>query len=214
MRVSLLMFLAACASSEPLYVADETRVTNPRYADRTQYPRGAPAGYVENCPEQTDTVTVTSETEADSETDLESETDSETDTEAPSDPCPQPATTDRESLLALAASRPDDPRGGPRVLATFSGRASYYADSLAGRPTASGEPYDPTLLTAASRTLAFDTVVRVIRIDNGQSVIVRINDRGPFGNRQRVLDLSRAAAERIDMVRAGVVRIRAEVIAR
>jgi rare lipoprotein A len=131
------------------------------------------------------------------------------------DPCPRPATnTDRAALLALAEARPDDPTGGPRVLATFTGRASYSADSLAGHRTASGERYDPALLTAANRDLPFDTVLRVTRIDTGQSVIVRVNDRGPFGDRHRVLDLSRAAAERIDMVRAGVVEVRVEVIAR
>jgi rare lipoprotein A len=68
-------------------------------------------------------------------------------------------------------------------------------------------------LTAANRELAFDTLVRVTRLDTGASVIVRINDRGPFGNRRRILDLSRAAAERIDMIHAGVVEVRAEVLA-
>lgn len=99
----------------------------------------------------------------------------------------------------------------------LEGRASYYSDSLAGRSTASGEPYDPTELTAASRDLPFGTRVRVVRLGPDDealaSVVVRINDRGPFRDRRRILDLSRAAAERLDMVRAGVVRIRAEVLA-
>jgi rare lipoprotein A len=98
------------------------------------------------------------------------------------------------------------------ALETTRGPVSYYADSLAGRSTASGEPYQPALLTAASRTLPFGTLVRVIREDTGESVIVRVNDRGPFGNRGRILDLSRAAAEAIGMIRAGVVTVRAEVI--
>ncbi|HJL14151.1 MAG TPA: septal ring lytic transglycosylase RlpA family protein [Sandaracinaceae bacterium LLY-WYZ-13_1] len=94
------------------------------------------------------------------------------------------------------------------------GLASYYADSLAGNPTASGEPYDPTALTAASRELPFGTRVRVVREDTGAAVVVRVNDRGPFGDDRRILDLSRAAAERLDMIRAGVVGVRAEILER
>lgn len=96
----------------------------------------------------------------------------------------------------------------------MTGRASYYADSLAGNATASGEPYVPSELTAASRDLAFGTVLRVTRVDTGASVEVRVNDRGPFGDHSRILDLSRAAAERLDMIRAGVVEISVEVLER
>jgi rare lipoprotein A len=105
--------------------------------------------------------------------------------------------------------------GAPRAVAgeVLSGRASYYADSLAGNATASGEPYDPRALTAASRDLPFGTRVRVTRVDTGASVVVRINDRGPFRDRARILDLSRAAAERLDMIRAGVIDVRAEILA-
>ena len=99
----------------------------------------------------------------------------------------------------------------------LEGRASYYADSLAGNSTASGEPYDPQAYTAASRDLPFGTRVRVTRLDGeGQpmaSVIVRVNDRGPHRDHSRILDLSRAAAEALDMIRAGVVDIRAEILA-
>lgn len=102
-----------------------------------------------------------------------------------------------------------DPAPGAR---TFSGQISYYSDSLAGNRTANGEIYDPKKLTAASRTLRFGTRLRVTRIDNGRSVEVRVNDRGPFGRRKRILDVSRAAAEQLDMIRAGVVRARVEVI--
>jgi rare lipoprotein A len=183
-RVLLLLSFAACGPSEPIYVADETRVSNPRYGGRTAYPRSVPAGYAE--------------------------TEGEEDEEHRGDEAREAA--GEQELRALATPRAGDPRGGYRVLATYTGRASYYSDRLAGRPTASGEPYDPTLLTAANRELAFDTLVRVTRLDTGASVIVRINDRGPFGNRRRILDLSRAAAERIDMIRAGVVEVRAEVL--
>jgi rare lipoprotein A len=104
--------------------------------------------------------------------------------------------------------------GDEAPLEVLRGRASYYADSLAGNPTASGERYDPAALTAASRDLPFGTRVRVIREDTGASVVVRVNDRGPFGDRSRILDLSRAAAERLDMIRAGVVDVRVEVLER
>lgn len=103
------------------------------------------------------------------------------------------------------------------VVEVREGRASYYADSLAGNSTASGEPYDPQAYTAASRDLPFGTRVRVTRLDgDGEpmaSVIVRVNDRGPFRDHSRILDLSRAAAEALDMIRAGVVDIRAEILA-
>jgi len=98
---------------------------------------------------------------------------------------------------------------GARVL---EGRASYYADSLAGNNTANGDVYDPTLHTAASRDLPFGTIVRVTRVDNGASTLVRVNDRGPFRDHSRILDLSRAAAEDVDMIRAGVIEIRAEIL--
>lgn len=99
-----------------------------------------------------------------------------------------------------------------KPVAVLEGKASYYHDSLAGNHTANGERYDPERLTAASRDLPFGSVVRVIRKDTGASVLVRINDRGPFGQRQRILDLSRAAARELAMLRRGVADIRAEVL--
>lgn len=97
--------------------------------------------------------------------------------------------------------------------AVESGQASYYADSLRGRPTASGEPYDPQALTAAHRTLPFGTLVEVSRED-GRAVTVRVNDRGPFGKKKRIIDLSRAGAEALGMVRAGVVTVKVRVVGR
>jgi len=99
-----------------------------------------------------------------------------------------------------------------RALATQTGEASYYSDKLAGRSTASGEPYDPKKFTAAHRKLPFGSVLRVVRLDNGRSVYVRVNDRGPFGKRDRIIDLSRRAAEELGMIRAGVTQIRLEVL--
>ncbi|MDW8361962.1 MAG: septal ring lytic transglycosylase RlpA family protein, partial [Myxococcales bacterium] len=108
-------------------------------------------------------------------------------------------------------------RAPARHLRFFLGWATYYDDSLAGRRTASGERYDPAALTAAHRTLPFGTRLRVTRIDTGASVEVRVNDRGPYGRNRRgrgprVLDLSRAAMERLDGIAAGVVRVRVEVL--
>jgi rare lipoprotein A len=96
----------------------------------------------------------------------------------------------------------------PRVDET--GVASVYGDRLQGSTTASGEPYDRDMLTAAHRTLPLGSRVRVTNLKNNKSVIVRINDRGPH-TAGRILDLSRSAAERLG-VRTGVVRVRVEVI--
>ena len=90
------------------------------------------------------------------------------------------------------------------------GKASYYSDKLAGRPTANGEPYDPRALTAAHRTLPFGTKVDVARPD-GRHVTVRINDRGPH-KRGRVIDLSRRAAEEIGLVKEGVGEVALRVV--
>ncbi|MGE4307285.1 MAG: septal ring lytic transglycosylase RlpA family protein [Novosphingobium sp.] len=90
----------------------------------------------------------------------------------------------------------------PAYVAIGQGMASYYGNEFAGRPTASGETFDPGLMTAAHRTLPFGTQVEVTNQRNGESVIVTINDRGPFhGN--RVIDLSEAAARQIGLVRRG-----------
>lgn len=99
------------------------------------------------------------------------------------------------------------------ALSTLEGEASYYSDRLSGHKTASGEPYRPRALTAAHRSLPLGTVLRVTRRDGKRSVVVRINDRGPFGSERRILDLSRAAFERLGTPRAGVLEVRAEVVA-
>jgi rare lipoprotein A len=114
-----------------------------------------------------------------------------------------------ETAARASTTQPRAPSSGGEVL---RGQASFYANSLRGNPTASGEPYDPGKLTAANRTLPLGTRLRVTRIDNGKSVIVRVNDRGPFGHRRRILDLSRAAAQQLDMLGAGVVQVQAEVL--
>jgi rare lipoprotein A len=99
-----------------------------------------------------------------------------------------------------------------RTLAVQRGSGSYYSDAFAGRATASGAAYEPRGFTAAHRSLPFGSVLRVTRADGGQSVYVRVTDRGPYGPRGRILDLSRAAAERLGMLSAGVVKIKVEVV--
>ncbi|MEM6343322.1 MAG: septal ring lytic transglycosylase RlpA family protein [Bacteroidota bacterium] len=94
---------------------------------------------------------------------------------------------------------------------TESGEASYYADSFQGKPTASGEPYDRNKLTAAHRTLPFGTRLKVTRTDNGKSVVVKVNDRGPH-KAGRVVDLSYAAAAQVGLVRDGVAPVKIEVV--
>jgi rare lipoprotein A len=87
------------------------------------------------------------------------------------------------------------------------GMASYYGNELAGNRTASGERFDPAQLTAAHRSLPFGSMVRVTNTSNGDSVIVRINDRGPFSH-GRIIDVSTAAAREIGMHRSGTARVK------
>lgn len=94
------------------------------------------------------------------------------------------------------------------------GLATFYGAEQQGGPTASGERFDRHQLTAAHRTLPFGTRVRVTNTRNGRSVEVRINDRGPFGGHGRIIDLSEAAARRLDMIAAGVVPVIVEVLPR
>lgn len=95
--------------------------------------------------------------------------------------------------------------------ASTSGEASYYHDKFQGRSTASGEAYDRNQLTAAHRTLPFGTLLRVTRVDTQQSVLVRVNDRGPF-KAGRIVDLSRKAAEEIGLLTAGVAVVEITIL--
>jgi rare lipoprotein A len=90
---------------------------------------------------------------------------------------------------------------------SHTAKASWYGPGLAGQKTTSGEPYNPEALTAASKTLPLGSVVKVTNPENGKSVKVRINDRGPFVP-GRSLDLSKRAAERIGIVHRGVARVK------
>jgi rare lipoprotein A len=90
------------------------------------------------------------------------------------------------------------------------GEASFYADSLHGNETANGEEYNKRALTAAHKTLPFDTRVKVTNLDNGKTAWVRINDRGPFVA-GRIIDLSRAAARKLGMRESGTAQVRLEI---
>lgn len=92
-----------------------------------------------------------------------------------------------------------------------TGMASYYAHEFHGRKTANGEVYDMHAMTAAHRTLAFNTRVRVENMDNGRAAVVRVNDRGPFA-KGRIIDLSLAAAKEIGMTGAGTARVRLIIV--
>lgn len=109
-------------------------------------------------------------------------------------PPPQPAMT--------AKAAPARSTTGP----AHRGRASWYGSAFQGSPTASGEPFDMNALTAAHRTLPLGSYAQVRNLDNGRTVVVRINDRGPHA-RRRTIDLSYAAAEEIEMVAAGTAPV-------
>jgi peptidoglycan lytic transglycosylase len=119
-----------------------------------------------------------------------------------------------------SASRGPSGAAGSRVPATpappsapgvQTGKASWYGDAHQGRKTASGEIYDMHTLTAAHRTLPFGTRVRVTNVDNGRSVVVRVNDRGPFPP-GRLIDVSRAAALELGVIGAGLFTVRIEIL--
>lgn len=117
-------------------------------------------------------------------------------------------------LLAGCASPP--PAAPPPAAGTpvyrAEGQASWYGQRHHGRRTASGERFDQHALTAAHRSLPFGSRAKVTHLRSQRSVVVRINDRGPYG-RGRIIDLSRAAAERLGMLRSGVAPVRVERIA-
>ena len=94
----------------------------------------------------------------------------------------------------------------------LDGFASWYGGKFHGRLTSSGEVFDTNEMTAAPRTLPFGTMVKVTNLDNGKSAVVKINDRGPFVE-GRIIDLSRAAAEEIDMLGQGVARVSLDIVA-
>ena len=91
------------------------------------------------------------------------------------------------------------------------GQASWYGPGFAGKPTASGVPFRPWKKTAAHKTLPLGTVVRVTRVDTGKSIRVIINDRGPYVD-GRIIDLSKRAARKLDMLQLGVATVEIRVL--
>ena len=116
---------------------------------------------------------------------------------------------------------PAIPRFAPREITSrehsgasqhqLEGMAPYYADEFDGRKTSSGEVFDMLALTAAHRTLPFDTIVRVVNLENNRSVVVRVNDRGPFKS-DRVIDVSFEAAKQLGLIANGTAPVRIEVL--
>lgn len=118
-------------------------------------------------------------------------------------PPPAPAGTRRQPRTSNQPAVP--------IVQGEQGLASWYGRPYNGRPTSSGEIYNMYAMTAAHRTLPFGTHVRVYDLDNGQTVEVRINDRGPFVE-GRIIDLSYAAARAMGMAGAGIARVRLEIL--
>ena len=117
----------------------------------------------------------------------------------------------RETGVSPPAKRSKTPPPPAPVGYTEEGNASWYGNPFNGRRASNGETYDMYKLTAAHRTLPFDTMVRVTNLSNGKSTTVRITDRGPFVA-NRIIDLSLAAAREIESVGPGVVPVRIEVL--
>lgn len=109
-------------------------------------------------------------------------------------------------LTALGAMLAEPVAAGKRYSFEQAGKASWYGPGFEGRRTASGDRYDPSDMTAAHRDLPFGSKVRVTNIENGRSVVVEINDRGPY-KAGRVIDLSKGAAKRLGMVEDGVAPV-------
>ena len=117
------------------------------------------------------------------------------------------------ALVGCATPPPKEPASQGRPVQASeqigAGKASFYGSQHHNKLTANGERFDQDALTAAHRTLPFGTKVRVINTRNGKSVVVRINDRGPFV-RGRIIDLSKAAFKQIASTDSGVIRVRLE----
>jgi rare lipoprotein A len=128
--------------------------------------------------------------------------------EAPAAPAP---VAEPVAQPAIAAPAEAVVKAEPQPEHLGEGEASFYGYELAGNRTASGERFNPKALTAAHRTLPLGTKLRVTNKTNGKSVIVRINDRGPFVKR-RLIDVSLAAAQQINMVRAGKAAVSLELL--
>ncbi len=118
-----------------------------------------------------------------------------------------PQTTRADANEGAGSAHPTTAVPDPH--ADQSGLATWYGS---GQKTANGERFDPTKMTAAHKTLPFNTWVEVKRVDTGRAVRVRINDRGPFGDPKRIIDLSKKAADDLGIVREGVAKVEIRVV--
>ena len=118
--------------------------------------------------------------------------------------------TDQKMVSAQPAVDVEAPAAS-RLEHVGDGQASYYGNELAGNRTASGERFNPRALTAAHRTLPLGSKLRVTNKANGKSVVVRVNDRGPF-TKARLIDVSFAAAEELNLIRSGHGTVRLELL--
>jgi rare lipoprotein A len=126
-------------------------------------------------------------------------------------PAPAAKSEPAPAAAAPAAAAPA-PAAAPSGDHRMEGLAAYYSNRLNGRRTANGQVFDQNALTAAHPTLPYGTKVKVTNTKNGKSVVVRINDRGPT-QPGRVIDLTRAAAGRLGMLRAGLAPVKLEIVA-
>lgn len=116
-------------------------------------------------------------------------------------------------ILLLSACAPPPPSTTKDKPDQQVGYASWYGGKFHGRKTASGETYDQDAMTAAHKYAPFGALVRVTNLENGKSTIVKINDRGPFVE-GRIIDLSREAARKIDMLQTGIAKVRLNFLSR
>jgi rare lipoprotein A len=117
-----------------------------------------------------------------------------------------PVTTEMAALSTAPEDLPEE-----IIAESYTGLASWYGEDFDGRPTASGDIFDMAALTAAHQSLPFGSRVRVTNLANGRSVVVTINDRGPF-TKQRLIDLSHGAAKKLGYVEHGVTKVRIDVL--
>ena len=117
------------------------------------------------------------------------------------------------TIQDVRTDAPVRPLPASKLIEVVQGAASWYGPGFYGRTTANGERFSKGTLTAAHRTLPFGTKVRVTNLSNGRSVVVRINDRGPF-KYHRVIDLAHGAASQLQMMQAGEVPVKLEILAK
>ena len=131
--------------------------------------------------------------------------------EATEEEAKRSTSTETQPKATIAAPKRSRPADSAAPIYTEEGNASWYGEPFHGRKASNGEIYDMNKLTAAHRTLPFDSMVRVTNLSNGKTTMVRITDRGPFVD-NRIIDLSRAAAQEIESIGPGIVPVRIEVL--